>query len=97
MPTFPSAHEQQQAALQRQKQEEMDARRRESIQLVLVEDRVVEPDIMLRDDGTVECWGVNSSGQCNVPAALTDPATAGVVAVAAGNSHSVALKAFQTM
>ena len=28
MPTFPSAHEQQQAALQRQKQEEMDARRR---------------------------------------------------------------------
>lgn len=28
MPTFPSAHEQQQAAIQRQKQEEMDARRR---------------------------------------------------------------------
>lgn len=30
MPTFPSAHEQQQAAMQRQKQEEMDARRRTS-------------------------------------------------------------------
>ena len=35
-------------------QAEMDARRRESIQLVLVEDRVVEPDIMLRDDGRVD-------------------------------------------
>ena len=35
-------------------QAEMDERRRETIQLVLVEDRVVEPDIMLRDDGRVD-------------------------------------------
>lgn len=34
-------------------QVEMDERRRETIQLVLVEDRVVEPDIITRDDGSV--------------------------------------------
>lgn len=34
-------------------QAEMDERRRETIQLVLIEDRVVEPEIIMRDDGTV--------------------------------------------
>jgi hypothetical protein len=40
--------------------------------------------------GGVRCWGDNSSGQCNVP---WDSSLSGVVAVAAGHHHSLALMA----
>lgn len=43
--------------------------------------------LALRNDGTVEGWGSNESGQSRVPAGLS-----GVVAIAAGDSHSLALK-----
>ena len=41
----------------------------------------------LKQGGTVVAWGYNSSGQTTVPAGLS-----GVVAMAAGNEHTVALK-----
>jgi len=41
----------------------------------------------LRLDGTVRCWDDNRWGQCNMPAGLTE-----VVAVSAGNAHSLALR-----
>jgi len=40
----------------------------------------------LKADGTVLAWGVNSVGQCSVPAAL-----GGVADIAAGHRHSLAL------
>ncbi|MFZ9882343.1 MAG: RCC1 domain-containing protein, partial [Phycisphaerales bacterium] len=42
--------------------------------------------IAIRTDGTVACWGANSSGQCNAPESL-----AGVVQIAAGSAHNAAL------
>ena len=42
---------------------------------------------LLTDGGTVVAWGVNGSGQTKVPAGLS-----GVVAIAPGWSHTVALK-----
>jgi hypothetical protein len=41
----------------------------------------------LKTDGTVVAWGYNGSGQTTVPPGLT-----GVTAIAAGDSHSLALK-----
>lgn len=43
--------------------------------------------LAIRTDGSVVAWGTNYSGQCNVPADLSD-----VIAVSAGASHSLALK-----
>lgn len=43
--------------------------------------------VAVQREGTVVCWGDNSSGQTNVPAGLAD-----VIAVAAGAHHSLALK-----
>ena len=48
--------------------------------------------LALRDNGTVLAWGVNTSGQTNVPASATN-----VIAVAAGTSHSLALRADGTV
>ena len=42
--------------------------------------------IALKGDGSVRCWGANSSGQCTVP-----PNACVVQQVAAGKQHSVAL------
>ena len=42
---------------------------------------------VIKADGTVEAWGGNTRGQCNVPEGLTD-----VKAVAAGNYNTLALK-----
>ena len=44
--------------------------------------------VALKTDGSVVVWGSNEYGQANVPAA----ALIGVVAIAAGQSHTVALK-----
>ena len=44
-------------------------------------------DLTPRPAGTVVAWGSNSAGESTVPAGLT-----GVVAVAAGEQHSLALK-----
>ncbi|RYG37604.1 hypothetical protein EON81_06175, partial [bacterium] len=44
--------------------------------------------LAVRRDGTVAAWGGNGYGQCNVPAGLT-----GVLEVAAGERHSVAIVA----
>ncbi len=44
--------------------------------------------LVLRADGSVIGWGLNSSGQTNIPADLTE-----VVAIAAGGWHSLALTA----
>ncbi len=41
----------------------------------------------LKSDGTIEAWGRNADGQCNVPAPNT-----GFVAVAGGGEHSLGLK-----
>jgi len=46
----------------------------------------------LKADGTVVAWGDNGEGQADVPAGLTD-----VIAIAAGLSHSVALKSYGTV
>ena len=46
----------------------------------------------LKTDGTVVAWGLNSSGQTDVPAGLVD-----VAAIAAGGRHTVALKADGTV
>ncbi len=43
--------------------------------------------VQLKGDGTIACWGVNSSGQCNVP-----PGLAGVINIAAGYTHAVAIQ-----
>ncbi len=48
--------------------------------------------LALKDDGTVTAWGINSSGQTNVPPNLTN-----VVAIAAGGYHSLALKSDGTV
>src|SRR5208282_4875249 len=45
--------------------------------------------LALTSAGQVFAWGLDTSGQCNVPAA----AQSGVVAIAAGRTHSAALKA----
>jgi hypothetical protein len=37
-------------------------------------------------------WGYNNVGQITIPAALTDAATANVIAIAAGNYHNLALR-----
>jgi alpha-tubulin suppressor-like RCC1 family protein len=42
--------------------------------------------VALKSDGTVVEWGANYSGQTTVPAGLS-----GVMAIAAGSSHTVAL------
>ena len=47
---------------------------------------------MLKSDGTVIAWGLNYSGQTDVPVGLT-----GVVAIAAGWTHSLALKSDGTV
>jgi hypothetical protein len=44
-------------------------------------------NVALRGNGSVAAWGVNSLGQCQVPAQLT-----GVRAVAAGHAHGLALR-----
>lgn len=46
----------------------------------------------VRADGTVVCWGANGSGQCDVPAGLS-----GVVSIAAGLNHMLALKSDGTV
>jgi hypothetical protein len=43
--------------------------------------------VALKTDGTVVAWGLNTSGQTNVPSTLTD-----VIAVTAGATGSIALK-----
>ena len=43
--------------------------------------------VALKQDGTVVAWGDNGNGQTTVPAGLS-----GVVAIAAGQAHTVALK-----
>ncbi|KQO10688.1 RCC1 domain-containing protein [Paenibacillus sp. Leaf72] len=48
--------------------------------------------VMLKADGTVVAWGLNSGGQTNVPRGL-----ANVISVAAGSEHSLALKADGTV
>ena len=48
--------------------------------------------VVLKADGTVICWGENSSGQSTPPAGLS-----GVTAIAAGNSFSLALKSDGTV
>lgn len=57
--------------------------------------------LAVRQDGTVVAWGVTSTNppyagyyyhQTDVPADLQDPATANVIAVAAGSYHSLALR-----
>jgi alpha-tubulin suppressor-like RCC1 family protein len=61
--------------------------------------------LALRTDGTVVAWGAGKTntgsfpehGQSIVPAALTAPATAQIVAIAGGGYHSVALKADGTV
>ncbi|MCH8902896.1 MAG: hypothetical protein IIA45_03155, partial [Bacteroidetes bacterium] len=66
--------------------------------------------VALKCDGTVWTWGDNSSGQLgdgtaidkNVPTQVTDPADAtgflqNVIAVSAGGSHTMALKADSTV
>jgi len=48
--------------------------------------------LSLRSDGTVVAWGNNNSGQCDVPAGLSN-----VVAVSAGANHSLALRSDGTV
>ncbi|MFN5927759.1 MAG: RCC1 domain-containing protein, partial [Roseiflexaceae bacterium] len=48
--------------------------------------------LALKANGTVVAWGLNSSGQSNVPSGLSN-----VVAIAAGGSHSLALKSDGTV
>ncbi|MDB4566786.1 hypothetical protein N9Z78_02175 [Akkermansiaceae bacterium] len=43
--------------------------------------------LALKKDGTVVAWGNNGLKKCDVPSGLTD-----VLAIAAGEYHSVALK-----
>jgi len=42
---------------------------------------------VLKTDGTLTCWGDNSQGQCDIPCGAT-----GLVAVAAGIAHTLALR-----
>ena len=48
--------------------------------------------IALQDDGTVRCWGSNSSGECDAPVGLS-----GVEMVSAGGGFSAALKSDGTV
>jgi alpha-tubulin suppressor-like RCC1 family protein len=48
--------------------------------------------VALKSDGTVVAWGQNSDGQTNVPVGLR-----GVMAIAAGSRHTVALKSDGTV
>ena len=48
--------------------------------------------MVLKADGTVEAWGDNFYGQCNVPTGLGD-----VVAISGGGRHSMALKSVGTV
>jgi hypothetical protein len=43
--------------------------------------------VLLKNDGTVVCWGNNTYGQSTVPVGLS-----GVIAVDAGDNHTIALK-----
>jgi len=43
--------------------------------------------VLLKDDGTVVCWGNNTYGQSTVPVGLSN-----VIAVDAGDNHTIALK-----
>jgi alpha-tubulin suppressor-like RCC1 family protein len=43
--------------------------------------------VVLKADGTLRAWGKNSSGECNIPAALTN-----VVAIEAGQGFTIALE-----
>jgi hypothetical protein len=43
--------------------------------------------VVLKADGTLRAWGWNSSGQCNIPPGLSN-----VVAVAAGDTFTLALR-----
>ncbi len=45
-------------------------------------------NLALRVDGSVIAWGLNNSGQCNIPASATN-----VAAIAAGGAHNLALRA----
>jgi hypothetical protein len=49
-------------------------------------------NVVLRNDGTVYAWGVDSYGECDVPAGLQN-----VVAIGAGPNHTLAVKADGTM
>ena len=51
-----------------------------------------EHSLLLKADGTVVAWGVNTGGQTNVPAGLTS-----VVSISAGARHNSALKADGTV
>lgn len=48
--------------------------------------------LALKTDGTVTAWG-SGTGSTNLPASLTNPATANVVQIAAGGAFALALKA----
>ena len=48
--------------------------------------------MVLQGDGHVIAWGINSSGQTNVPAGLSN-----VVAISAGQNHSLAVRADGTV
>ncbi|HRJ08826.1 MAG TPA: choice-of-anchor D domain-containing protein [Prosthecobacter sp.] len=52
----------------------------------------IQQEAAATGSGMVVAWGNNSSGQTNVPAGLND-----VTAIAAGNAHTVALKADGTL